>query len=103
MVLGREYKDVGTPGYFAANDWFRWLPNPDFGGEPGLSREQLLRNRIKNGNVIGPLASWGTLRRACTWSIRGGGTLLLIHHWPLTCFPTTFSPAKLIFGTTLRA
>ena len=29
---GAGIQEVGTPGYFAANDWFRWLPNPDFGG-----------------------------------------------------------------------
>ena len=31
---GAGIQDVGAPGYFAANDWFRWLPDPDLDGEP---------------------------------------------------------------------
>ena len=31
---GGGIQDVGAPGYFAANDWFRWIPDPDLGGEP---------------------------------------------------------------------
>ncbi len=31
---GGGFQEVGAPGYFAANDWFRWLPDPDLDGEP---------------------------------------------------------------------
>ena len=30
---GGGFQQVGAPGFFAANDWFRWLPDPDAGGE----------------------------------------------------------------------
>ncbi|MAV55002.1 MAG: hypothetical protein CMJ28_03495 [Phycisphaerae bacterium] len=30
---GGGIQDIGSPGFFAANDWFRWLPDPDDGGE----------------------------------------------------------------------